>query len=86
MVLPFAEQKRTAQKDEETPVKTRVRTSGKIIEMIIENAYVTIPEMANSIGLTERSVERNIHQLQKDGLIQRVGPAKGGYWIITELQ
>lgn len=31
---------------------------------------------------TERSVERNISQLQQHEKLRRIGPAKGGYWEV----
>ena len=66
----------------ETPQKTSGKTSGKIIEFIQKDAFVTIPELAEKIGVTERSVERNIQKLQEKCLIRRVGPAKGGHWEV----
>lgn len=62
--------------------KTSGKTSGEIIKEIENNPYISIPELATYIGLTERSIERNINKLKKDGVIERVGPAKGGYWRI----
>ena len=69
----------------ETPVKTPVKTSGKIIELILQNASITIPEMASKIGITERSIERNIRKLQAEGKFKRIGPAKGGHWVVREV-
>ena len=40
-----------------TSVKKSVKTSGKILALICENALVTIPELAASIGVSERSIE-----------------------------
>ena len=60
------------------------KTSGKIIALIKENKFITIPEMAAVLGITERSVERNLQKLQKNKLIKRIGPPKGGHWEITE--
>ena len=57
-------------------------TSAKILELIEANAYVTIPELALQIGVSERSIERNIQKLQEDGLLTRQGGAKGGRWSI----
>jgi predicted HTH transcriptional regulator len=62
--------------------KTSGKTSGKIIELIQQKASITIPEMALIIGVTERSVERNIQQLQCDKKLTRVGAAKSGYWEV----
>jgi ATP-dependent DNA helicase RecG len=48
--------------------KTSGKTSGKIIELILQNAVITIPEMASKIGITERSIERNIRKTKILGL------------------
>jgi predicted HTH transcriptional regulator len=45
---------------------------------------ISIPEMAETIGISERSIERNIESLKKKGLLKRIGPAKGGHWQIIE--
>jgi len=60
--------------------------SVKIIQMLILNSEVTIPEMAEQIGISERSIERNLRILQKNKKIERVGPDKGGYWKMIELK
>ena len=67
-----------------TSGKMSGKTSGKIIELIKENEFITIPEIAERIGITERSVERNIQNLQKERIIRRVGPAKGGHWEVVD--
>jgi ATP-dependent DNA helicase RecG len=59
------------------------KTSGKILEAILQNNTITIPELSILIGVTERSIERNIQKLQKEGELKRVGPAKGGYWQVS---
>nr|WP_319573672.1 winged helix-turn-helix transcriptional regulator [uncultured Draconibacterium sp.] len=64
--------------------QTSGKTSGKILELVKENKYISIPEMAKIIGVSERSIERNIENLKNDDLLKRVGPAKGGYWKATE--
>ena len=64
--------------------KTSGKTSGKIIELILQNASITIPEMASKIGITERSIERNIRKLQAEDKLKRIGPAKGGHWVVKE--
>lgn len=63
-----------------TTQKTSVKTSVKILEAIAENNRITIPELAGLAGVTKRSVERNIQQLQLANRLRRVGPDKGGYW------
>lgn len=60
------------------------KTSGKILDICREKPSTTIPELAEWIGITERSVQRNIQQLQKAGLLRRVGGRKEGYWEVLE--
>jgi Fic family protein len=67
-----------------TPGKVAVKTSGKILALIRENPLVTIPELAHSIGVTERSIERNLKKLQDENRLSRIGPAKGGHWKVIE--
>jgi len=47
-----------------------------------QDGNLTIPELASLIGVTERSIERNIKKLQEQGQLLRVGLAKGGRWEV----
>ncbi|OQX94314.1 AAA family ATPase, partial [candidate division KSB1 bacterium 4572_119] len=58
------------------------KTSGKILDIISDNPNITIPEISEMLGITERSAQRNMHNLQKDGKIKRIGSRKTGYWQI----
>ena len=40
--------------------------------------------MANQIGIDRRNITRNISELQKQGILRRIGPDKGGHWEINE--
>ncbi|MBC7473760.1 MAG: winged helix-turn-helix transcriptional regulator, partial [Candidatus Sericytochromatia bacterium] len=64
--------------------KTSGKTSGKILDYIAQNPEITIPELASNIGVTERSIERNIQSLQKDNKLKRSGSAKGGKWKVLK--
>lgn len=61
-----------------------VESIGTGISKIRNNQSITIPELAEIIGITERSIERNIEQLKKEGLLKRIGGAKGGHWKIID--
>ncbi len=64
------------------PEETSVKTSVKIVEAIKTNDRITIPELAEIVDVTERSIERNIQNLQQNGKLVRIGPDKGGHWKI----
>jgi Fic family protein len=48
----------------EATTKTSGKTSGKILALISDDVSVTIPELAVLIGVSERSIERNLKKLQ----------------------
>ncbi len=75
---PKVESKESARAD------TKGKTSEKILTEIRNNRKVTIAELSELVGVTTRSVERNLKKLQKSGLLECIGPAKGGYWVVKE--
>jgi ATP-dependent DNA helicase RecG len=65
--------------------KTVEKTVEKIIEAITNNPLITQGELSELTGLTRRGIEYNLSKLKEKGLIERIGPDKGGYWkILTE--
>ena len=54
-----------------------------IITAMRRNPYISAPEIAKIIDISERKTETNIAKLKKMDLIKRIGPAKGGYWEIV---
>ena len=56
------------------------------MDLIRHNPNITTSEMAGIIGITRRAVAKIINTLQTEGIIQRIGPDKGGHWeIVKEL-
>jgi ATP-dependent DNA helicase RecG len=64
--------------------KTSEKTSEKILSMMKDNENITIAELTEAIGVSSRSIERNIDKLKQEGKINRIGADKGGYWQIIE--
>lgn len=60
------------------------KMSGKILGYMQENETVAIPELAAKLGVTERTIERNIKKLQSNNVLERIGDAKGGKWKIIK--
>jgi len=55
-----------------------------IINCLNENIYSSAKEIAIKIGVSQRKVEENIAKLKKKGLLNRIGPAKGGHWQVIQ--
>ncbi len=60
------------------------KTSVKIIELILQNNTITIPEIAQKLNKTTRAIEMAIAKLKKERKVKRIGPDKGGYWKVVE--
>ena len=69
---------------QKTRVKTRVKTREKIIYLIQERSRITMRDIAERTGLSIKGLEWNIKKLKEEGILRRVGPAKGGYWEIIK--
>ena len=55
----------------------------KILELMIENPYISRADLANSVGISETSIYRNI-EVMRGKYLRRVGPDKGGFWEIID--
>ena len=56
----------------------------KIIDAIKSNPKVTQEGLAEIVGITRKSVISNMKKLQENGLINRIGADKNGYWKVVE--
>lgn len=54
------------------------------LENVLENILETSASLASYLGVNERTIRRDLQYLQKQGLIRRVGPDKGGHWEVIE--
>lgn len=60
------------------------QTQKKILDMIQENPKITQTAMAEKLDITPRAVKKNIKELVGNGLVERVGSARMGYWKTKE--
>ncbi len=60
------------------------KTSQKIIQLMLNDPMITIAELAQNIGITERATKMQIEKMKAQGKIQRIGPDKGGRWEVAE--
>lgn len=60
------------------------KTQKKLVENLIENPNITSSELADKIGVTKRTIERNIRTLQENGVIERFGSKVDGNWIVVK--
>ena len=66
------------QKGREKPIKSRE----KIVALLSEDGKSSATALAEKIGISSKAVEKHLANLKADGIIERIGPAKGGYWKV----
>jgi len=59
-------------------------TCQTILNLMQHNPTITAQQLANAVGISKRRIESNISYLKQAGVIERIGPAKGGRWKIIE--
>jgi ATP-dependent DNA helicase RecG len=48
----------------------------------MQNPRITRTELAKIMDISDDGIKWNLNKLKNEGLIERVGPDKGGYWKI----
>jgi predicted HTH transcriptional regulator len=79
LVMPLPNVTKDVTKDVTKELTERQRI---IMEMIMENALVTIPEMSQKTGVTTRTIKRDLEAMQSKGILAREGGRKDGQWIV----
>lgn len=54
----------------------------KILALLQDNPHMAARELAKQVGISSRKIEENIAKLKVLDLLERIGPAKGGYWKV----
>ena len=74
--------------EEESREKTEIgrekpqKSREKIVALLSEDGKLSAVALAKKIGISAKSVEKHLANLKADGIIERIGPAKGGYWKV----
>ena len=53
-----------------------------VVNMLKNEPAITVSDISKQSGIPIRSVERIISQLKQDGIVERVGAKKAGYWRV----
>ena len=58
----------------------------RILAEIQRNPKVTLPDLSAILGVTRRTIARDIAALKATGRLRRIGPDKGGHWEASQAQ
>jgi Fic family protein len=59
------------------------RTTERILAIIAANPSVTIAQLAETLAMSSRTIERSLKVLQEGKRLTRVGATKKGYWQVV---
>ena len=54
----------------------------RMLALMAENPRISRKELAESLGINQSAVQKHIERLKGLGILRRVGPAKGGRWVV----
>ena len=54
----------------------------KILHCIEQNPNTSARQMAIDVGISSRKIEDNLKKLKENGILERVGGSKGGFWRV----
>lgn len=66
---------------EESREKT-TKSRDKIVALLSKDGRLSAVDLGKKIGISAKSVEKHLANLKADGIIERIGPAKGGHWRV----
>jgi ATP-dependent DNA helicase RecG len=62
--------------------KSTVKGREKMLELIQQNPSITMKDLAEHLGRSPKSIEKQIRLLKAEGILTRQGPDRGGEWRV----
>jgi len=56
----------------------------QILKLIEEYNTISASQISKHLGITSRTVQRDLDKLKNKNLIKHIGTTKGGHWQITD--
>lgn len=72
------------QETEKVGRKGGQKTKESILSLIASDPFVTTNEMSKRLKINRSAISKHIKKLKEDHIIERIGPDKGGKWLIKK--
>ena len=56
-----------------------------ILSSIESDPGITVSDLSNLLGIPQRTVEREISSLKREGTIHRTGSSRNGQWVVRRV-
>ena len=67
-------------------MKSSMKSEDRLLLVLKDNQNMSLPHMAEAIGLSVAGVRKVLEKLRASGRIRRIGPDKGGYWKVMNVE
>ena len=88
LIVTFKAQMVTAAVSEEGTQKSSQKgtqkSAQKILSLIQTTPSITIEQLAAELGITDRAVKKQLHNLKKQDRLKRIRPDRGGHWEVVK--
>jgi predicted HTH transcriptional regulator len=64
------------------PKNVPLKRVEKMVSLIVKDKDITISKLSSILGVTDKTIKRDISKLKDENKIKRVGSLKSGYWEI----
>ena len=58
-------------------------TEKKILVLLANDKTISIPIMAEKLSISTTAIEKHLKKLKSKGVIEHIGPARGGTWKVN---
>ncbi len=65
-------------------MKSSMKSEDRLMLVLKDDQTMSLPKMAEAIGLSVAGVRKVLDKLKASGRIRRVGPDKGGHWEVMD--
>ena len=83
LTLRLVQSTSSPKKETESGLKSRLKSGQKIVALMRKNPSITIAELVSELGMSRSGISKQIAKLKADGVIEREGSDKKGYWVVT---
>lgn len=54
-----------------------------LLDLLKQNPTISRKDIAEKLGINESAIQKRLDSLRKKGILQRIGPDRGGHWEIS---
>ena len=82
-VAKAGQQQELDQFKQDSSMKSSMKSDDRLLLVLKDDPTMSLPKMAEAIGLSVAGVRKVLDKLRATGRIRRIGPDKGGRWEVV---